>query len=85
MTEQINDGGSAFPHDDVWEGGRVVPPREPGMTLRDWFAGQASETDIAAHRVTKRNIAGHPLDAPGSREDARYRYADAMLAARVKP
>jgi hypothetical protein len=63
----INDGGPAFPmHPNSWE---------YGMTLRDWFAGQA--------------LAGM-LANPDSWTQAggvmAYRYADAMLKAReVKP
>ena len=36
MTD-INDGGPAFPHTGVWHKERHTH----GMTLRDWFAGQA--------------------------------------------
>ena len=51
-----------------------------GMSLRDWFAGQASETDIAMHRGSW--VAEEK--PPYTREEAKYRYADAMLAARTK-
>ena len=44
----------------------------PGMTLRDWFAGQA----LAALIASEVNETSH-----GDSEDA-YMYADAMLAAR---
>ncbi len=33
MADKIDDGGRAFPG--------AVPPRPPGMTLRQWYAGQA--------------------------------------------
>jgi hypothetical protein len=61
----INDGGPAFPFQDGY--GRVS-----GMTLRDWFAGQA--------------LAGLTAD-PDMPDAARcaalaYAYADAMLRAR---
>jgi len=64
----INDGGPAFPQGDDGSWGT-------GMTLRDWFAGQA--------------LAGM-LANPDSWTQAggvmAYRYADAMLKAReVKP
>ena len=36
MSEEPNDGGSAFPA--MLPGGNYCTP---GMTLRDWFAGQA--------------------------------------------
>lgn len=35
MTTPVNDGGPAFPNKD--EFGSMIP----GMSLRDWFAGQA--------------------------------------------
>lgn len=46
-----------------------------GLTLRDWFAAQATEADIMEH---------NPRTNAGSvpREVAKYRYADAMLEAR---
>ena len=68
----INDGGPVHP--THWDG---VRPAHHGMTLRDWFAGQA--------------LAGLIADPSrdGSADDrARYAYAyaDAMLKAReVKP
>lgn len=42
MTDKINDGGPAFPQADL--SGYGMGPAEcnnGGMTLRDWFAGQA--------------------------------------------
>lgn len=66
-TEPIDDGGSAFP----------LPEDElhcvsPGMSLRDWFAGQA--------------LAGKPNFDQDFQRDAIYCYlmADAMLAERAK-
>ena len=49
---------------------------EPGMTLRDYFAGQA-----IAGFTAKFGNAGEPLDFA---TDA-YRFADALLAARKAP
>ena len=48
-----------------------------GMTLRDWFAGQA---------ITGFVSAGKPSPLPGPAELAEYSYvlADAMLAERAK-
>ncbi len=73
MTIEHDDkGGSAFP--TAWgnpeHGGDYVP----GMSLRDWFAGQA--------------LAGLLSGGMGCRADMLhsepYRIADAMLAARTK-
>ena len=82
----INDGGPAFPlaYIETNEHGVQFPFTHPGMSKRDWFAGQ-----IAA------NMAGHVLEmaiedgetpdrllsgAPGFAVIA-YRFADAMIAA----
>jgi len=81
MSER-NDGGPAFPcsvrkaEKCMDEGGygymRTVTLNEGGMTLRDWFAGQA--------------LAGvATLDTPRPFEDDAatcYKFADAMLKAR---
>ena len=76
-----NDGGPIHPCEiTVWydlENG-VIDSRlqkMPGMSLRDWFAGQA-----LAGLMTWRS----PLDAPSDRARAAYRTADAMLAEREK-
>ena len=57
---------------------------EPGMSLRDWFAGQALAGDLASQSPDSEwpNIAGDQV----IRERARflYRFADAMLAERAK-
>jgi hypothetical protein len=71
-----NDGGPAFP--SVGEGFGNPSYSAPGMTLRDWFAGQALAGLLAHTGESERN-----------RAVAAYRYADAMLRARdtreVKP
>jgi hypothetical protein len=67
----IDNGGPAFPHHDAGDTGT-----RPGMTLRDWFAGQALAGYLAANpepELGSMNAAG-----------AAYRYADAMLIERAK-
>jgi len=62
----------------------VPSPWAQGMTLRDWFAGQAFNALI--------NVAGHALMNGMDKEFAEtsviakdsYKYADAMLAERAK-
>jgi len=65
-------GGSAFP---VMETERIHP--ELGMSLRDWFAGQA---------IAGAMTAGDDLESADWKNCADYAYelADAMLAARAK-
>jgi hypothetical protein len=76
MSER-NDGGPAFPHEADYvrndKGGfDLLIEHHPGMTLRDWFAGQAL-VGIAL------------LDTTMSFDDDAvtcYKFADAMLKAR---
>ena len=74
MTTQPKDGGPAFPIETaelLWR----------GMSLRDWFAGQATERDIEAH-LTNCDAEGFGTGRYRTREQAKYAYADAMIAAR---
>jgi len=74
MSEKDN-GGPAFP----------VPINQManfhGMSLRDWFAGNANEGDIL--EVIFQN-AKAKIGKKITRQQARYIYADAMLAERAK-
>jgi len=74
MTDR-HDGGQAFPELGIYEmpdGERLSLNRTGGMTLRDWFAGQA----LAG--LTTLDADCGPL---GVARDA-YAHADAMLMAR---
>ena len=74
-SEKINDGGPAFGSGDMTHGGY------PGMSLRDWFAGQALGA-IIANKLTRTSIL-RSLDALDAASEA-YVAADAMLEAREK-
>ena len=82
----LNDGGSAFPCDGQWGDG--VPER--GMTLRDWFAGQALAGELASTSTPE--SAGAIAEAAakaGRAVEAQialncFKVADAMLAARLQ-
>jgi len=85
MSAPINDGGPAFPTpgEDFIEGPQGRLPASawgmqgsPGMSLRDWFAGQALAGVISACYFT-----GGPASYAEVAEQA-YAYADSMLAAR---
>ena len=70
---QKDNGGPAFPHGNPQQGG------DPGMSLRDWFAGQALPGVIqTCNRDTM------PANEARSEYFARkaYEIADAMLAER---
>jgi len=71
---KIDDGGPAFPGTEdisVVNGVSVLSPF-PGMSLRDWFAGQVI---IGIYAATT-----HAAHADDAREA--YMQADAMIAAR---
>lgn len=82
-TQPINDGGSAFPCDaretpTQWEG------PSNGMSLRDYFAGQAMPAILSNLLL----LAAQTDKAPSAEMLAKvaaegaYGYADALLAAR---
>lgn len=76
----INDGGPAFPRHALeikLPDGSVVP-KDPGMTLRDWFASQAMQGLIASPRGP---VNGGTVTDSWVAENA-YIVADAMLKAR---
>lgn len=60
MSNKIWDGGPAFPSPGAFD----------GMSLRDWFAGQAISGAIGKFRVAQ------------TAAEYAYRVADAMLEAR---
>lgn len=80
---KTNDGGPAFPglrrhvSDNCFE-----PISEGGMTLRDWFAGQALTGLIAGCVQRAQKDSGGALLISDSIASTAYDAADAMLAAR---
>ena len=93
-----NEVGSAFPHPEVarvQDGRCVVANADTGMTLRDWFAGQALAGICAS--IDHGDLDGYYRHKAGSRGDSNIPYpssiaehahaiADAMLKAReAKP
>lgn len=72
MWNERKDGGHAFPRAGYYGGGREYD----GMSLRDWFAGQALE-GLAAYPGREKEVNGPERFARWS-----YAIADAMLAAR---
>lgn len=100
MTNKIDDGGPAFPGEHTTgmctmsADGRVEQMRDAhqGMSLRDWFAGQAAcALGSALNTVEGRKLlikASSEHDASPAKLIAvtAYQIADAMLAARkVQP
>lgn len=69
MTDKLDDGGPAFPNADEGQGWG-----SSGMSLRDWFAGQALVGIISAEGEER---TGSPIAAHRA-----FEISDAMLAAR---
>lgn len=69
-----NDGGPAFP-ETRWDDKIRQEVQWCGMTLRDWFAGQALNGLLSD---------ASSFGDPKSFSDSAYLYADAMLKARGK-
>lgn len=74
---KIDGSGSAFPHPEFDQNGMRLPP---GLTKRDWFAGQAINGLLANGKGFNSPWMDH---LPSAAEWA-YRVADAMLAERDK-
>jgi hypothetical protein len=76
MTDKIDDGGAAFPVPDVFRpDGHHAMAGWYGMSLRDWFAGQALAGLLADDLRNWTDWPDHPaIEA--------YKMADAMLTAR---
>ena len=75
MSEIKEDGGSAFPFAPMGEARAGQYSGSFGMTLRDWFAGQALAGFLAGK-----------VNATGDDQLAKFCYmsADAMIAERKK-
>lgn len=75
MNDKKDDGGPAFPvltnGRDAW-GKPIMDLRAPGMSLRDWFAGQTIATMAFAN-------------SPSMAAELAYKLADEMIRARIKP
>ena len=80
----INDGGPAFPGQPHGSDGMPCADHVPGMSLRDWFAGQALPTLLQA--AVDDRLQHEAGDATYAAMVARlsYQMADAMLAERAK-
>lgn len=71
-----NDGGPAFPIPGAvshFDDATITDSHHSGMSLRDWFAGQALIAIAADHGKT-----------PEQRAEEAYQYSDAMLKEREK-
>lgn len=78
------DNPTAFPVAEVrTHDGFGIREGSPGMTLRDWFAGQAMVAMFAVNRDYLERVSQDkyfPITAASARDA--YAFADAMLSAR---
>lgn len=78
MSDEIKDGGAAFPNAG-YDGPDNCADPVPGMTLRDWFSGRALVGIINACAMDIRRN-GESTETMFARKA--YSVADAMIAAR---
>jgi hypothetical protein len=71
-----NDGGPAFPVPDTYHPGGQVEYGATGMSLRDWFAGQALAGILMNYTTEKYGFSEQTVATYA------YRYADVMIEAR---
>ena len=76
MSEQPKDGGGAFPFSPNDHSTSHMATN--GMSLRDWFAGQALVALLSNPNAT----VDDGIAAEKAFSDAAYKMADALLAAR---
>ncbi len=73
------DGGPAFPFSALSPGGPDIYKDNEGMSLRDYFAGQALVGMLASDSSVDRTKVNKAVWS-----SAAYAFADAMLAERAK-
>jgi hypothetical protein len=78
MSAPINNGRSAFPVVDGWNKDGRHRGGEEGMTLRDYFAGQALNGILMNYTTERFGISENSI------ADHAYKLADAMLAERER-
>ncbi|SEN87808.1 hypothetical protein SAMN04489859_102051 [Paracoccus alcaliphilus] len=81
MTDHIENGGPAFPFKSVYRDSQGIDHEivNKGLTLRDWFAGQAL---MGIGAWCPRNCEPGSPEWHEARVKLAYRDADAMLDAR---
>ena len=86
--DKVNDGGPAFPIPLAPGELYTETGSGCGMTLRDWFAGQALPRVIEQHTLARRTRGVLPDYNDGAHRaavaDIAYRISDAMIAERTK-
>ena len=81
MSDQIEDGGSAFPTTPENKT-RLSGNGGTGMTLRDWFAGQAMQGLVSKMTENREEAINNGVTDPAWEAELSYEIADAMLKVR---
>lgn len=79
MAEKINDGGPAYPQNELDQFTGGVYLQHMGLTMRDWFAGQALSS-IPLRRWDTDGVSDAVIIEKWAR--CAYAVADAMLSTR---
>lgn len=88
MSDKVKDGGPAFPHHFESAAGHQNFCEGQGMSLRDWFAGQAlANPTICTGEAPDWQVRAWLGEISGVRREQivaaqAHAYADAMIAAR---
>lgn len=88
MKTNIDDGGPAFPHDELMADGQRR--QNFGLSLRDYFAAKAMHAEIMTNCLSEANAVALVKAAEKANRDPvlhmalnSYEMADAMLKARA--
>lgn len=84
IVETKYDGGPAFPTDGKSFEGMALPAVHSGMTLRDYFAGQAMVGFLAHGDLVGMEAMKGRKHAVSVLQTACYEIADGMLIGRMK-
>lgn len=94
MDSNIDDGGPAFPRITTGEAVRNFGSNgagfdlkfksSEGVSLRDFFAANASDSDLSAAYIAWLNNPARTGSEPPPIAELRYMHADAMLEARKR-
>jgi hypothetical protein len=76
MSDPIKDGGAAFPRPDMEYRNGQIEIGSNGMTLRDWYAGQALAGLLGSGIASERGQSHEDV------AEVAYLNADAMIAER---
>lgn len=83
-TKRVDDGGQAFPSQQLDASGMPQYEAQSGMSLRDYFAAKALPAIVAAYVEANGRCVGTDHIHYNCAAHA-YKMADAMLAARGQP